>query len=139
MKRIRLEIIKGAESARDADGWEHYRYEVKLRFDGRSLTCKTWKQGGITDDPEPHAVIGSMLQDTAGYENSSGYHDWCDEYGYDSDSISNRETYEQVKDQAERLERFLGRSLMVALMEDEDATYGSAERFDAAMRRAQNV
>lgn len=135
--QVRLTILNGPVALRDRNGWGHYAYTVRLRYQGRHMQSP-WKQGvGVTSDPEPHDLIGSMLSDTQTIENTTGYHDWAGEYGYDSDLNEHRDTYEACKVQAERLERLLGRPLMVALMDDEDATYGSAERFAAAWKRAQ--
>ncbi len=126
----------------DADGWEHYAYTVTLAYDGRTLAGVPWMHGtGIQGPPEAHDVIGSLLMEAAGVENCSGFHDWAQEYGYDYEDDPEAEaryraTFEQVKQHTDGLSELLTRPLMVALMDDEDSTYGSAERFSAAWTRA---
>lgn len=129
-----LEIVDGPHwQDRDTEGrtWEHRAYRVRLTYDGRSIEVP-WRQGtGITSDPETHDVIGSLLMEAQGIESSTGFPDWCEQYGYDPDE-SARALYDQCCQQSDALADLLTRRLMVALMDDENATYGAAPRFALA-------
>jgi hypothetical protein len=105
---ITLEVIDVPSRERDADGWDHWSYRVRLRFEGRQLTSP-WRQGtGITTDPTAEAVLESMLSDAAGYDNSRGFEDWAAEYGYDPDSRAAEAIYRAVERQTHKLAQFLG-------------------------------
>lgn len=87
------------------DGGPHHTYRLSLIYDGRVMETP-WSQGlGITDDPSIGGVMSCLISDAAG------------------------------KFQTHELERVIGRRILVALMDDEDSTYGSDERFLAAWER----
>lgn len=138
-----LAIIEGPEyfDARAegcAEGWPfpHHAYRVRLTHEGRSMETP-WRQGmGHTTDPEAHAVIGSLLMTAQGLESCTGFADWAEEYGYNPDSISARSDYDECRRQADALSDMLTRRVMVALMENEDATYGGAPEFARAWAAA---
>ena len=96
-----------------------------------------WRQGmAHTGDPEPHAVIGSLLMTAQGIESCTGFTDWAENYGYDPDSISARADYDDCRQQRDALADLLTRRVMDALMDDERATYGDAEGFALAWAAA---
>ena len=135
-----LEIIEGPEwKNNDHEAlWHspHHAYTLKLTHDGRTMETP-WRQGtGIQHDPETHDVIGSLLMEAQGIEASTGFADWATNYGYDTDSIKARDMYDLCREQTDALETLLGRRIMVALMDDEDATYGAAPRFILAWNTA---
>ena len=135
-----LEIIEGPEwrvsEVSGSSAWPHYAYTVRLTHDGRTME-KPWRQGtSITHDPEAHDVIGALLMEAQGIEACTGFPDWAEGYGYNADSIKARDLYDLCREQTDALETLLGRPLMVALMEDEDATYGAAPRFILAWNTA---
>ena len=135
-----LDIIEGPEwrdhNASEDGAWSHYAYRVRLTHDGRTMETP-WRQGtGTTHDPEAHDVIGALLMDAQGIEACTGFPDWAEGYGYDADSIKARDLYDLCREQTDALSTLLGRRLMVALMDDEDATYGAASRFTDAWNTA---
>ena len=134
-----LDIIEGPEWRDDDDdgrAWPHYAYRVQITHDGRTMETP-WRQGtGITHDPEAHDVIGSLLMDAQGIEGCTGFPDWAENYGYDTDSIKARGIYDLCREHYAALETLMGRRLMVALMNDDDATYGAATRFADAWNTA---
>jgi len=132
-----LDIIAGPNrSHTEGDKWDHIAYRVRVSYQGRMIESP-WLQGtAITHDPEVHDVVGLMLTDTSGIENCSGYHDWASGFGYNSDVGEHRDTYEAAKVQADALSDLLTRPLMIALMDDDDATYGAESRFRLAWDRA---
>ena len=94
------------DTRKDDKGWMHHAYRITLRRKGRQWTLD-FRTGVNNGDPELLDVMYCILSDTFGYENASGFADWAGEYGYDPDSIKARDTYNAVKAQAKRLERFL--------------------------------
>lgn len=133
-----LDIIEGPHytPADEPQGWPHYAYRVRLTHDGRTMEVP-WRQGtGITHDPEAHDVIGALLMDASGIESCTGFPDWAEQYGYNPDSIAARGRYDQARQQSDALSDFLTRRIMVALMDDENATYGAAPRFALAWAQA---
>lgn len=134
-----LDIIEGPtlrDRATDGREWPHRAYRVRLTHNGRSMDVP-WRQGmGIASDPEAHDVIGCLLMDAQGVESSTGFPDWAEQYGYDPDSITARDLYQQACQQSDALAAMLTRRVMVALMDDENATYGAAPRFALAWSAA---
>lgn len=90
--------------------WPHHLYKVTLYRKGRQWTLSFKMGSGLTDDPDVETVLYSVLSDTLGYVNCSGFLDWADEYGYnvqDPDIRSEaRKTYNAVKAQSARAEQF---------------------------------
>lgn len=136
-----LDIIEGPEwhPADEPGPWhriEHHAYRLRLTHEGRTLET-AWRQGmARTDDPEPAAVLGSLIMDAQGIEATTGAADWCDQYGYDPDSIRAHGMYHEARAQYAALTDLLGRHVLAALMDDECATYGSAEAFAEAWAAA---
>ena len=129
-----LEIVEGPHLRSDDSGreWPHHAYRVRLTHDGRAIEVP-WRQGmGISTDPEAHDVIGALLMDAQGIESSTGFADWAETYGLNPDSITDRDTYTRACEQTDALSDLLTRRVMVALMDDDDATYGAAPRFQRA-------
>lgn len=120
---IRLDIIEGPDAARDADGWEHYAYTVRLRRGTRTLTTP-WAQGlGLTQRPTAEDVLASLMLDASGYDNAEGsFEEWASEYGYSEDSRKAEALYRQVGTLTRKLKRFLGEDYNATATEDaEDA------------------
>ncbi len=67
--------------------WDHYAYTLTFSRPGNPPQQDfPWKQGlGITDDPDPAEVLGSVARD---YEDTKckTFEEWAAEYGYDADS-----------------------------------------------------
>lgn len=54
--------------------------------------------------------------DAAGVENATSFEDWCEEYGYDTDSRCAERTFKACKHATERLKNFLGNDLYETLL-----------------------
>lgn len=105
--------------------WDHNVWSVTFRWTNlmrkrRRMTVPFMTGVGLSqDDVTAESVLSSLISDTVGYDNAGGFPDWCSEYGYDSDSIKARETYDQVARQAGKLYQFLGRRTGVYLDSDQ--------------------
>lgn len=109
---ITVEVLSGPDWATDEEGWEHYKYEVKL-INPRLGTemVVPWMTGvAITEGPDerPEVVIDSLVCDGWGYQNVDGFEDWADEYGYDADSRKAEKVYQAVGKIAQDFITFIG-------------------------------
>jgi hypothetical protein len=75
-------------------------------------------KNGKPKTPELADVLDCLASGAAGYENAKTFDDWAGEYGYDTDSRKAERTFNTIRDQAARLERFLGRDAYNALLWD---------------------
>jgi hypothetical protein len=136
-----LDIIEGPDyytGSEPGAGWvsPHRAYRLRLTHEGRTMETP-WRQGmGIATDPEPHDVIGALVMDAQGIESCTGFPDWAKQYGYDPDSIRDRGIYDECRRQYDAVNELLGRRVVRALMDDENATYGAAPRFALAWTAA---
>jgi hypothetical protein len=87
-------------------GSNHYR--CTFSAGGKRMTIPFTMGSAHTEEPEPGEVLDCLASDSAGFENAQGFEDWASEYGYDSDSIKAKRTYDAVKQQRDKLQRFLG-------------------------------
>lgn len=90
-------------------------YSVTLENKRGAYTFDFWdsiaaKANGTT--PKEYDVLAAI-----GYEAPNTFADFCDCYGYDTDSITARDTYEAVKDEAANLARIFTRKQLQALSE----------------------
>lgn len=133
-----VDILDGPHytQAQGGERWDHYRYELRLSFGGRTMDVP-WRQGiGVTHDPDIASVMAALLMDAQGVESASGFPDWAESVGLNPDSIRDRESYGGAVAQTNALETLLSRRLMVRLMDDEDATSGAGARWDQAWAAA---
>jgi hypothetical protein len=63
---------------------------------------------GLHGKPKIDQVLDCLASDASGYENARDFEDWCNEYGYDTDSRKAEKTYHIIAEQAKKLEKFLG-------------------------------
>lgn len=85
------------------DGKHGIHYSVTLENKKGAYTFDFWdslhnKENGNT--PKEYDVLAAI-----GYDNSENFSDFCDCYGYDTDSITARDTYEAVKRENKGLRR----------------------------------
>jgi len=82
----------------------HYR--VTLRRGRRQFTTFFSQGSAHLSDPTAGDVLGCLLSDASGAEDS--FEDWCAEFDYSTDSIRARSTYAVIRQQTRRLKQFLG-------------------------------
>lgn len=103
-----IEILKGPNQTADEEGWEHFAYELRLHYDGRTMDTP-WKQGvGITDAPNAQDVAEAMFSDASTVTNCETFEEWAGDLGYDADSRKAEAIYKAVQDQTEKLRELLG-------------------------------
>ncbi len=74
---------------------EDYYTGLGLRKKGRHLISLDWKQPDKPQKPSAASVLYSLLLD--GEACSMSFADWCDNFGYDTDSIKALNTYQQCE------------------------------------------
>lgn len=100
-------------------GMRHWRVRIKSQIGTMTIT---FSQGpAIAEDPTLEGVLDCLAADAAGYENADGFDDWCDEYGYDSDSRKAERIYKAIGKQVDKLKSLLGADYDALLWETERA------------------
>lgn len=92
-------------------GGYHHAYMVTLRnsTNGKRMTVPFYQGIANTEPPTAADVLDCLASDMASYENTEGsFEDWCEEFGFDTDSRKAERTYKAVERQSKRLEIFLG-------------------------------
>ena len=104
-------------SMEDGATMDHWRCTIRAGKSRMSLVFSMGSGHG-GKRPELADVLECLAGDSAGHENSRDFADWCNEYGYDTDSRRAEKTYRAVKRQAERLHKLLGDSAYQTLLWD---------------------
>lgn len=95
-------MLADIEWMRDASHWR-----CVLRCGGRQFTVPFSQGSAHTREPTAEDVLDTLASDASSVENSSGYHDWRDEFGAE-DTPEMRRTYDLIKRHSAGLERLLG-------------------------------
>ena len=85
-----------------------HHYKATLRYRGRQLTVPFSTGSGWTEEPTAKDVLDCLVSDTIGYESAGDFGEWCDEYGYNSDSRKALRTFRTVARLAAKVRAFLG-------------------------------
>lgn len=79
-----------------------------------SVAYKNWEKSAMVPvAPEIAGVLYSLILDSEALQTSFVL--WCDEYGYDSDSIKARATYEACCSNAQKINSVIPREVQAAL------------------------
>lgn len=90
--------------AEGAPEWAAQQWNITLRH-GRKRMTFPYYGGGAASDPSADDVVETLTLD--GYALSVSFDEWCDEYGYDTDSRSALQTYKACRRLGERFARLL--------------------------------
>lgn len=110
---------KHAASNPHMDSGGHHMDHWKCTFTrGKSRMTITFSMGSGHGGKEPSTadVLNAVASDASGYENSGrNFQNWCSEFGYESyepsETRKHKKTFNAVKKEYEKLEKFLGASL----------------------------
>jgi len=91
------------------------------RKDGTSIVARmtTFFSKGIGHhgaEPTVEEVLDCLSSDASGIENARDFEDFCNEYGYSSDSRKAEKIYRECQHSASRLRKFLGDDLYDQLL-----------------------
>lgn len=126
-KRERLRLLKrfnGEETALTINSVKFNKKDTEfvltLHYNGRSATTKLTQGAMCLKPPEFWTVLHCLLSDISGIEDQT-FESWCDDFGISSDSISNKKTFVQCRDNLPLVRNLLGNdfSEIRALTEDE--------------------
>ena len=89
----------------DSEKMDHWKVCLHR---GKSRMTLVFSMGSAHHGKEPATadVLDCLASDASGM--NGGFEDWCSETGYDSDSRWAERTYNTIRNQTTRLERFLG-------------------------------
>lgn len=100
------------------DDWRRqcnpWRITLGIKGTRRTMTVDYWTGSAITTDPTAADVLYCLLSDADAeqYDGRSnfllGFQEWCENLGYDTDSIKARKIYNECLTIARKLHRFLG-------------------------------
>lgn len=97
------------------NGWEHHAYVLAMHWnDGalsRSVGGIKWHQGvGIETVPqdEPAWVLDALVGDATTYLDAESFEDFCNTFGYDTDSRAAERDYHECGENAKRLRALCG-------------------------------
>lgn len=63
---------------------------------------------GLEGKPQVEDVLDCLAQEASGFEDARTFEDWCDNFGYDTDSRKAERTWMAAVDGAKLLKSFLG-------------------------------
>jgi hypothetical protein len=111
---------EGRESpCEPGENWEHQKWAVTLRYDGREMVTPFYT-GMLHGEPKASDVLESLLSDAGGYANADSFEDWASDYGYDPDSRMHERTYKAVGEQTDKLRHLLGGDFDSLVFPDDD-------------------
>src|SRR5258708_3606941 len=93
---VELEIIEWHGMRTDADGWQHYAYDLRLSCGDESMRIP-WRAGVAAGEPTAADVLECVLSDAASFINAAGFDDWAEELGFDTDSRKAYAIWEQTE------------------------------------------
>lgn len=95
-----------AENPNSKDWVDANHYKVKLKNGSKTMTIYFSQGLGITHEPDVPSVLNCLASDSTC--ESYTFNEFCDEFGYDSDSIKANETYKACLKNSKKLKKFLG-------------------------------
>ena len=112
---IRVEVVRDRGAQVDADGWEHHAYVLRLIWDDGAMSRRMedvpWMQGYAIEtvpQDEPWSVLDALVSDASAYDQADSFEDFCEEFGYDTDSRKAEQSYRQCGEISKKLAAFLG-------------------------------
>lgn len=91
-------------------GSTHWR--VTLMYRRRQMTVPFSQGPAHSSEPQASDVLGCLVSDANGYIGGRDFEDWCSECGYDPDSRKAERTFQAIRTQTDKLEKFLGPDLL---------------------------
>jgi hypothetical protein len=85
-----------------------FNYECVLTRENVNLRTFFSKGKALSEKPTCEEVLDCLAQEASGYENAASFEDWCDDFGYDTDSRKAERIWLAVVDGAKSLRMFLG-------------------------------
>lgn len=107
-RKVRIETKWGASLDWDKqDEWQQNSngWRCTLKYQGRRYTFDFWQGVAISEDPTAEGCLECLLSD-ANVE--ADFHDFCREFGYDTDSRKAEATFKACLKVGKEMRRLLG-------------------------------
>ena len=108
------------EDVVDRWGSQFHQWNVELTYNGEQITVDYYTGVMRTDEPTAKDVVWSLIADDQTLQSGSTFEDWCFELGYNTDSISDRATYDLCIKNSQNVRRLYGSDFAAAQLEAED-------------------
>jgi hypothetical protein len=91
--------------------WERpmTEWKIELEYQGRQFQHYFYTGIAITAEPTATAALEALFADAATLEYVETFEEWCAELGYNPDSITDNNTYQDCIKNAEGLRHLLGK------------------------------
>ena len=99
--KAKVTPLKGKLPNQWRQGWR-----ITLKYDGRSMGFNFYGGGAVTA-PNVSDGVWCMALEAYGVAGNS-FNEWCNEFGYSTDSRESFKTYQAVKRNAARFSEFIG-------------------------------
>lgn len=91
-------------------GGRFTEWKIELAYNGKQLECSYYTGISITEEPDVRSTLEALFADAATIEVADNFEDWCEDLGYDSDSITALNTYNDCVKYFVTLHELLGES-----------------------------
>ena len=106
---IRVFSVKMVNENKNAPDWKNANhYRVVLKCGKRTLTTYFSMGLALTSEPTAEDVLDCLASDVAGFLNAWSFEDWCEDYGYDTDSRKAEKIYRVIESHKDQLQQWLG-------------------------------
>ena len=106
---LRMEVRKTfSNPSMDAGKYEMNHYEIKIIKNNNSFVTHYSMGLGLKYTPKITGVIDCLAMEASGVENEGTFENWCDSFGYDTDSRKAERIWETIKIEAKQLKTLLG-------------------------------
>jgi hypothetical protein len=85
--------------------WAKQGWSITLKYNGKRAQFRFYG-GGASKTPTASDLVWAVATDSTSLEES--FSDWCDNFGYSTDSIKARSTYKACQRNGERLINLIG-------------------------------
>ncbi len=93
---------------------------VKLKFEGRSFTLPFFTGKGWTREPNAADVVECLLSDHSVGMDEPTFEEWCNEFGYDTDSRQAEKTFKTCIANDKKFRKLLGPEMLKSAEAAED-------------------
>lgn len=95
--------------------WQCHQWEAEITrtSTNETMTIDYFTGMAITEDPSLEDVLYAMVSDKNTIDGANSFEDWCYQYGYNSDSITDHDTYLSCVKHDEMLRQFFGLELTI--------------------------
>lgn len=111
MKNLKMDVTYGVKTDwNKLDEWQQkaHPYTVTLKYDRKQMTTAFFMGPALSHEPTLEDVMPCLLMDYYSYQNNTDFEDFCNEFGYDSDSRKAESTYKAVCKNGKKLENLFG-------------------------------